>query len=156
MTVLEILKEVHEEKVELEVLQALQQWLLNDRSEWMSRAMESKSTIRAVKKIASQGSSPKGALKGIVSLCSEEDNDNQGINWVDIIIYRDSIVQSPFREEDDNLMILRAPEKYIRRYVAEVCEADYAEWMNSYTADDTMGLYEFMLTNKYEYELKGY
>lgn len=72
MTITEILNEIHKERVELEVYQALQQWLLDDRKEWIGRAMESEATVRAVRNIAMKTSNPKGALEGIVALCSED------------------------------------------------------------------------------------
>lgn len=72
MTITEILNIIHNERVELEVCQALQQWLLNDRAEWIDRAMDSAATVKAIKKIANNTSSSKEALSGIISLCSEE------------------------------------------------------------------------------------
>lgn len=72
MTITEILNEIHKERVELEVCQALQQWLLDDRKEWIGRAMESEATVRAVKNIATKTSNSKGALEGIIALCSED------------------------------------------------------------------------------------
>lgn len=72
MTITEILEEVHKERVELEVCQALQQWLLNDRVQWIDRAMDSEATVRAINKIATESSNPKNALQGILSLSEEE------------------------------------------------------------------------------------
>lgn len=72
MTISEILQEIHKERVELEVCQALQQWLLEDRKEWIDRAMESEATVRAIQNIATRTTSPKGAIEGIISLCTEE------------------------------------------------------------------------------------
>lgn len=72
MTITEILNEIHKERVELEVCQSLQQWILNDRKEWIDRTMESEATVRAVRDIATKTSSPKGALEGIINLCSED------------------------------------------------------------------------------------
>lgn len=39
MAITEILQEIHKERVELKVYQALQQWLFDDRKEWINRAM---------------------------------------------------------------------------------------------------------------------
>lgn len=72
MTVTEILEIIHRERVELEVCQALQQWLLNDRAQWIERAMDSEATVRAIHKIATETKNPKDALKGILSLSEEE------------------------------------------------------------------------------------
>ena len=72
MTITEILEEIHKERVELEVCQALQQWLLNDRAQWIDRAMNSEATVRAIHKIATESSNPKYALQGILSLSEEE------------------------------------------------------------------------------------
>ena len=71
MTITEILEEVHKERVELEVCHALQQWLLNDRAQWIDRAMDSEATVRAIHKIATESSNPKNALQGILSLSEE-------------------------------------------------------------------------------------
>lgn len=72
MTITEILEEIHKERVELEVCQALQQWLLNDRAQWIDRAMDSEATVRAIHKIATESSNPKTALQGILSLSEDE------------------------------------------------------------------------------------
>ena len=54
MTITEILTEIHKQRVELEICQELQRWLLNDRSEWIDRAMDAESTVRAIGKIAKE------------------------------------------------------------------------------------------------------
>lgn len=72
MTVTEILEIIHRERVELEVYQALQRWLLNDRAQWIDRAMDSESTVRAIHKIATESSNPKNALQGIINLSEKE------------------------------------------------------------------------------------
>lgn len=71
MTITEILEEIHKERVELEVCQALQQWLLNDRAQWIDRAMDSEATVKAIHKIATESSNPKNALQGILSLSED-------------------------------------------------------------------------------------
>lgn len=71
MTITEILEEIHKERVELEVCQALQQWLLNDRAQWIDRAMDSEATVRAIHKIATETNNSKNALQGIVSLSED-------------------------------------------------------------------------------------
>ena len=72
MTITEILQEIHKERVELEVVQALQQWLLDDRKQWIDRAMDGESTIRAIKNIAEKTNSSKSALEGIINLCTDD------------------------------------------------------------------------------------
>lgn len=72
MTITEILQEIHKERVELEVVQALQQWLLDDRKQWIDRAMDRESTVRAIKNIAEKTSSSKSALEGIINLCTDD------------------------------------------------------------------------------------
>ena len=74
MTITEILEEIHKERVELEVCQSLQQWLLDDRAQWIDRAMDSEAIVRAIHKIATKTSDPKNALQGIINL-SEELNE---------------------------------------------------------------------------------
>ena len=54
MTITEILAEIHRQRVELEVCQELQRWLLDDRASWIDRAMDAESTVRAIGKIAKE------------------------------------------------------------------------------------------------------
>ena len=72
MTISEILREIHNERVELEVCQELQKWLLSDREMWISRAMDSEATVRAIHKMATETDSPKNALRGIINISEEE------------------------------------------------------------------------------------
>ena len=69
MTITEILNIIHEERVELEVFEALSKWMINDRAEWTNRAMDAEATIRAVGKIAKGNENAKNAIKGIVDIC---------------------------------------------------------------------------------------
>ena len=71
MTISEILQEIHNERVELEITQSLQQWLINDRAQWIDRAMESEATVRAIKNIAEKTSNQKYALEGIINMCTD-------------------------------------------------------------------------------------
>ena len=73
---------------------------------------------------------------------------------VSIIIYKDTVTLQ--YECDDNLMIIKVSEECIRRYVMEICKADYYEWIKLYTADDTEGLFNFVIMNDYKYELEEY
>ena len=45
MSITEILEEIHKQRVELEICQELQRWLLDDRAEWIDRAMDAESTV---------------------------------------------------------------------------------------------------------------
>lgn len=72
MTTVEILKEIEKEEVHLEVYQALHQWLLNSRNHWIDRAIESEATVRAVRNIATKVENSKGAIEGIIGLCTED------------------------------------------------------------------------------------
>lgn len=72
MTITEILEEIHKERVELEVCQALLQWMLNDRAQWIDRAMDSETTVRAIRKMATETKNPKDALQGIINISDEE------------------------------------------------------------------------------------
>ena len=72
---------------------------------------------------------------------------------VAITIYKDTVT---LENEDNNLMIVKVSEKCIRRYVKEICDADYEEWIKTYTADDTEGLFNFVIMNDYKYELEDY
>lgn len=66
------MKEIDKEKVHVEVYQALHRWLLEDRKEWIDIAMESQATVSAVRSIATKTSNAKGALEGIINLCTED------------------------------------------------------------------------------------
>ena len=37
-----------------------------------------------------------------------------------------------YEEADDNLIIVKVPEECIRRYVTEICHADYDEWIKTF------------------------
>lgn len=73
---------------------------------------------------------------------------------IDIIIYKDTVTLQ--YKGDDNLMVLKVSEECIRRYVMEICKADYDEWIKSYTADDAKDLFDFVIMNDYKYELEEY
>lgn len=72
---------------------------------------------------------------------------------VAITIYKDTVT---LEDEDNNLMIVKVSEECIRRYVKEICKVDYEEWIKTYTADDTEGLFNFVIMNDYKYELEDY
>ena len=69
MTITEILNTIHEERVELEVFEALHKWMIEDRAQWTSKAMDAEATIRCVSKIAKGNESSKSAIKGIIDVC---------------------------------------------------------------------------------------
>ena len=69
MSITEILTEIHKQRVELEICQELQRWLLDDRATWIDRAMDAESTVRAVGKIAKENKNKSSAIDGIISIC---------------------------------------------------------------------------------------
>lgn len=75
MTITEILNIIHEERVELEVFEELSEWMIKDRAEWTSRAMDTEATIRAVGKIAKGNGNSKSAIRGIISICDSAVED---------------------------------------------------------------------------------
>lgn len=75
MTITEILNIIHQERVELEICQELQKWLLEDRTTWIDRAMDIEATVRAINKIATQNGNPKNALQGIINICESTIED---------------------------------------------------------------------------------
>ena len=75
MSITEILTEIHKQRVELEVCQELQRWLLDDRAEWIDRAMDAESTVRAIGKIAKENKNKSGAIEGIVNICDSAIED---------------------------------------------------------------------------------
>lgn len=72
---------------------------------------------------------------------------------VDVTVFTDTVRK---HDDDDNLLVIRVPGECIRRYVKEICKADFESWMDSYTADDTVGLFDFVVANGYDYEEVGY
>jgi hypothetical protein len=70
MTTTEILSIIHKEHAELEIYEALHTWLLNDRVEWINKAMENKATVKAIKKLANNSNNKNAALEGITNLCN--------------------------------------------------------------------------------------
>lgn len=76
MTITEILNTIHNERVELEIFQALSEWMVADRASWIEEAMEQKATIRAIGKIAEKNPNKNDAIKGIINLCEVEDEKN--------------------------------------------------------------------------------
>lgn len=72
---------------------------------------------------------------------------------VSITIYKDTVT---LQEEDENLIEIKVSKECIRKYVSEICKADYDEWIKSYTADETEDLFSFVIMNGYEYELEEY
>ena len=75
MTITEILTEIHKQRVELEICQELQRWLLNDRAEWIDRAMDAESTVRAIEKIAKENKNKNSAIDGIINICDSAIED---------------------------------------------------------------------------------
>ena len=75
MTITEILTEIHKQRVELEICQELQRWLLDDRAEWIDRAMDAESTVRAIGKIVKENKNKNSAIDGIVNICDSAIED---------------------------------------------------------------------------------
>ena len=73
MTITEILNVIHKERVEVEILQALSEWMIKDRSAWIVKAMEQKATVRAIGKIANENPNKNEAIEGIRNLCSDDE-----------------------------------------------------------------------------------
>lgn len=51
------------------MFEALHKWMINDRAEWINRAMDAEATIRCVGKIAKGNDNAKNAIKGIIDIC---------------------------------------------------------------------------------------
>ena len=75
MTITEILTEIHKQRVELEVCQELQRWLLEDRIKWIDRAMDAESTVKAIGRIAKENKNKSSAIDGIVNICDSAIED---------------------------------------------------------------------------------
>ena len=99
------------------------------------------------------------------SCLHSEDNDCQFCDWceengcwrsriLDITIYKDTVILG--YAGDDNLIIIKLFEWCVRNYVTEICKVDYDEWIDNYTADDTEGLFNFVIMNNCKYELEEY
>ena len=72
MTITEILHEIHKERVELEIFEALSEWMIKDRASWIDEAMEKKAIVRAIGKIANENKNKSKAIEGIKNLCEED------------------------------------------------------------------------------------
>ena len=72
MSVAEIINIIHEQGIENEVFELLTQWMIEDRYNKMVKIRESKATIRAINKIATQNKNLKQAIDGIISLSESE------------------------------------------------------------------------------------
>lgn len=75
MTITEIINIIHQQGVENEVFELLTQWMIEDRYNKMKKIGESKATIRAINKIATQNKNAKQAIDGIISLSESEDRE---------------------------------------------------------------------------------
>ena len=75
MSITEILTEIHKQRVELEICQELQRWLLDDRASWIDRAMDVESSVRAIGKIAKENKNKSSAIDGIVNICDSAIED---------------------------------------------------------------------------------
>ena len=75
MSITEILAEIHKQRVELEIFQELQRWLLDDRAEWIDRAMDAESTVLAIGKIAKENKNKSSAIDGIINICDSAIED---------------------------------------------------------------------------------
>lgn len=73
MSITEIINIIHQQSVENEVFELLTQWMIEDRYNKMKELSESKATIRAINKIATQNKNTKQAIDGIISLSGSED-----------------------------------------------------------------------------------
>lgn len=73
MTITEILSIIHKERVELEIFEALSEWMIEDRAAWIDEAMEQKAIVRAIGKIANENSNKNEAIEGIKNLCSDDE-----------------------------------------------------------------------------------
>lgn len=73
MTITEILNTIHEERVELEIFQALSEWMIKDRAAWIDEAMEQKAVVRAIGKIANKNPNKNEAIEGIKNLCNDDE-----------------------------------------------------------------------------------
>lgn len=73
MTITEIINIIHQQGVENEVFELLTQWMIEDRYNKMKKLGESKATIRAINKIATQNKNTKQAIDGIINLSGSEE-----------------------------------------------------------------------------------
>lgn len=72
MTITEILNTIHKERVEVEIFEALSEWMIKDRAAWIVKAMNQKAIVRAVGKIANENPNKNEAIEGIKNLCSDD------------------------------------------------------------------------------------
>ncbi len=72
LTISEIINAIHEGGVEVEVFQALSEWIIKDREQRFNDALSQRAVIRAIRKIAERNPNKKEAIEGIVNLCQTE------------------------------------------------------------------------------------
>lgn len=72
MTITEIINIIHRQGIESEVFELLTQWIIEDRYNKIKELGESKATIKAINKIATQNKNIKQAIDGIISLSESE------------------------------------------------------------------------------------
>lgn len=71
MTITEVLHIIHKERIELEIFENLSKWMIEDRATWIDEAIEQRSIISAISKIAKENKNKKEAIEGIIALSEE-------------------------------------------------------------------------------------
>lgn len=71
MQIEKIMQLIHEAGIENEIFELLTQWMISDRYEKMKRVGECESTLKAIRKIATQNKNKSEALQGIICLSDE-------------------------------------------------------------------------------------
>lgn len=72
LTISEIINAIHEGGVEVEVFQALSEWIIKDREQRFNDVAKQRAIIKAIGKIAEQNPNKKNAIDGIRKLCGDE------------------------------------------------------------------------------------
>lgn len=75
LTISEIMQSIHEGGVEVEVFQALSEWIIKDREQRFNDALSQRAVIGAIRKIAERNPNKKEAIEGIVNLCQTESEE---------------------------------------------------------------------------------
>jgi len=77
LTISEIINAIHEGGVEVEVFQALSEWIIKDREQRFNDALSQRAVIGAIRKIAEQNPNKKNAIDGIRKLCGDDKKGNK-------------------------------------------------------------------------------
>ena len=80
---------------------------------------------------------------------------NKQEDTTEVYIYKDTVNHK--YNGDDNLCLIVLPTEYVKKYATENSEySSFEEWLEGYTCDETEDLYDKVIQDGVNYELKDY